>query len=327
MMKSLLLWLTRRLPEPRVIYDREGGSPYLSRWYLLRRRPPDHEDLKGQAVQDDVGRSRRFDLYLHQFHRSDDDLTLHNHPWSWALSFVLCGGYSEERRVGDDVVRRKVWPFTFNFIRGEDYHRVDLFRQDAWTLFLVGPKVTTWYFWDRVRKVRSEWFKFIGNKRYGSDAEWESDVRDIDSLLEEAKKTVRVILDKAGHHEIACTVQWSEAKVSAFTRTDFVSRGEEVIEVKSDVFLNKAAWPHHRHHERQSVLKHEAAHVILHHEDRRGHGHCEKFYAVLRSLGGNDAGSFDPDFRDRVYLRFGFDEYVHPEDEVVEGDARVESIA
>lgn len=182
MMRPFLFWLTRRLEAPRVIYDREGGTPYLSRWYLIGTRRSDDEDLKGQAADDELDadeRRRPFKLFLHRFHRSDDDGALHSHPWTWAVSFVLVAGYSEERRVGDDVIRRRVRPWTINFLRGADYHRVDLVEEDAWSLFLVGPKVSTWFFWDRNTKQRAEWRPFIRAKRgLIPDAGWEPDHRE-----------------------------------------------------------------------------------------------------------------------------------------------------
>lgn len=185
--RNLLLDLVQFLDEPRVIYDRDGVSPYLSRWYLIREKPSDDEALKGQSSSDynadgtpnAAVKARPFDLYLHRFHRSDDDAALHNHPWEWAVSFVLSGGYTEERREGDKVIRRIVRPFSFNFIRGEDFHRVDLVDHDAWSLFLVGRKVDTWYFWDRDRKARMQWRKFIRVKRDNVEPEWEPDQREV----------------------------------------------------------------------------------------------------------------------------------------------------
>lgn len=185
--RNLLLDLVPHLDEPRVIFDREGGSPYLSRWYLLREKPKDDESLKGQSSSDynpdgtpsAAIKSRPFDLYLHRFHRGDDDQALHNHPWSWAVSLILSGGYTEERRVGDKVERRIFRPFSINIIRGDDYHRVDLLDHDCWSLFLVGPKVSTWYFWDRQLKARMQWKKFIEVKRFNVEPEWEPDSRKV----------------------------------------------------------------------------------------------------------------------------------------------------
>lgn len=147
--------------------DREGGSPYLSRFYLLGNRFNNH------GIR--VSRSwLPFSLYLHQFHRSDDDGALHSHPWRWSVSLILSGGYSEERRVGDNVVRRNMRPWSINVICGSDYHRVDLFGCEAWSLFLAGPKVSTWYFWDRSTKMRAHWRAFVDAKRgVIADAGWE----------------------------------------------------------------------------------------------------------------------------------------------------------
>lgn len=184
MMREILTSLSAALPDPRVIFDREGGSPYLSRWYLIGKRPVLDPELPGQQFADQVAVAKRehrlpFNLFLHRFHRSDDDGALHSHPWAWSLSLVLVGGYSEERRQGDSVVRRLIRPGMFNFIRGTDYHRVDLLEYDTWSLFLVGPKASTWYFWDRYTGKRSPWRDFIAFKRgLSNDARWEPDYRE-----------------------------------------------------------------------------------------------------------------------------------------------------
>ena len=151
MIRPLLHRLVRHLPEPRVIYDRAGLSPYLSRWYL-RRHP--RED--GVAV------------FLHCFHRGDDDAELHDHPWRWSFALILSGGYREERRIGtsEHVRVRLVRPGTINVIRGDDYHRVDLLSDEAWSLFVAGPQTgKTWSFWDRVTGAVTPWREFITRKR------------------------------------------------------------------------------------------------------------------------------------------------------------------
>ncbi|MES1164181.1 MAG: hypothetical protein ABUR63_00370 [Verrucomicrobiota bacterium] len=169
---TLLERIVSLLPKPRVIYDREGGSPYLSRWYLLGNR----FDTTGIRI----GRSwLPISLYLHKFHRSDDDGALHNHPWSWSVAMILSGGYREERRVGDQVVVRYLLPFSINIIRGADYHRVDLPGSESWSLFLAGPRVSTWHFWDRNTKMRAHWRAFVEWRRgQRQDAGWESDRRE-----------------------------------------------------------------------------------------------------------------------------------------------------
>lgn len=174
MFRSLLIALTRLIAAPRTIYGREGTDAYLSRWYLIGDRPDEDVGLKGQA---DPNTHRKFNLLLHRFHRSDDDGALHSHPHSWGVSLVLVGGYSEERREGDMVIRRLIKPWRLNFIGKDDYHRVDLIEADAWTLFLVGPRIQTWFFWDRNSHCRAHWLDFIQAKRNGGTPKWEPDSR------------------------------------------------------------------------------------------------------------------------------------------------------
>jgi hypothetical protein len=99
--RNLLLDLSALLPEPRVIYDREGGTPYLSRWYLIRPKPADDPVLKGQSVITD---ERAFDLFLHRFHRSDDDGASQSPGAGRCRSFSRAA--MRERRFGDKVVTK-----------------------------------------------------------------------------------------------------------------------------------------------------------------------------------------------------------------------------
>lgn len=156
-LKSLSRW------EPRVIIDRDGEDPYLTRYYLLGG--PETEGMHGTT-------SKRFGLYLHHFHKGDDAEELHNHPWAWACAYILKGGYSEERRAPNGLVyRRWVRPGELNTLTSKDYHRVDLDPDspDCWSLFLAGPRVQTWGFWDRCTGVFTEWRTFLGINDGGED--------------------------------------------------------------------------------------------------------------------------------------------------------------
>ena len=156
LVRTLLYRLTDRLAEPRVIWDRAGLSPYLSRWYLYGSRPG-------------VERTGPVAVFLHRFHRGDDDMELHSHPWAWSLAIILAGGYKEERRIhafGRSWVTLRTWrPGDINFIRGEDYHRVDLLEDDSWSLFIAGPHAGDWYFWNRHTDETTFWKTFIARKR------------------------------------------------------------------------------------------------------------------------------------------------------------------
>jgi hypothetical protein len=149
----------------RVIMDRDNVTKYMTRWYLTGG-PRDNEDSLFHKLP--------INAFLHHFHRSDNDDALHSHPWKWSLAFILTGGYIEERRMSDDSVRRFFrLPGSFNLIRASDFHRVDLIESDCWTLFIAGPKIDDWYFWDRRSKMRILWKAFLGD----SPGEWELDDR------------------------------------------------------------------------------------------------------------------------------------------------------
>lgn len=173
MIRRLCRLLASGLGRPRVISDGPGKSPYLSRWYILGA--PRMSD--GSQPFDEFGDMRPGaswpswgGLYLHRFHRSDADRELHNHPWRWSVSLILAGGYLEERRGTAGLVERIArLPGDFNWIGHDDFHRVDLIEEDAWTLFLVGPKVSTWGFWDRATGAFKHWRPFLDEKRAARD--------------------------------------------------------------------------------------------------------------------------------------------------------------
>lgn len=166
--------LAKRLPV-RVITGADG-TPYLSR-YTIFNFP---------------GGTRH--LYLHQFHRSDEDIELHNHPWTRSVSLVLSGGYSEERRVDNwrlhregenvdpqrmrfnmrtggalevcdsHVERREIKPGSINVIDADTFHRVELRDGEAWTLFLSGRFTQRWGFWDRNTQTYTDYKTFLQQK-------------------------------------------------------------------------------------------------------------------------------------------------------------------
>lgn len=176
--RTLIAALVAVLPEPRVIKDRAGESPYLSRWYLLGR--PHMADGSSPFVDGnpkvDIIWAKGLGLYLHRFHRSDDDTALHNHPWRWAASLILAGGYREERRKVEQTEDRvgrppgEIEAFDYkpgdvNVLTSETFHRVDLYEGDAWSLFLTGPKFAGWGFWERETGIFTPWREFIARTR------------------------------------------------------------------------------------------------------------------------------------------------------------------
>lgn len=125
-LQKLLSYLKRT-----TIY-RDDNSRYLTRYYIFRK------PLKWLPS-----------IYIHQFHNGDKDLELHSHPWSLSLSFILKGSYLEEYRIGNKVFSRIKNPGNFNLISKDRFHRVDLITNEVWTLFISGPKVGSWGFWNR----------------------------------------------------------------------------------------------------------------------------------------------------------------------------------
>jgi len=133
MMLRFLHWLSSKLRVRRIFG--EDGTLYLERFKLFGWMPGD---------------SRRypFSIYLHRFHRPDLDDAPHSHPWKWAFSIILAGGYWEARPIEHGATElRPLRAGSTNFLRDDSFHLVtQLVGRETWTLFIVGPKTSSWGF-------------------------------------------------------------------------------------------------------------------------------------------------------------------------------------
>lgn len=160
MLLKLIHFLASRL-DVREIKGRSGDTVYLYRYRIFGWLPGD--------------KPKRYGLYLHRFMRPDDDEHLHSHPWDYAVSLVLAGGYTEERfpetcsvcdnpKDGKHRVRRVIRPGRLNILRGEAFHRVsELHGRETWTLFFVGPKRASWGFFVPGRGVVN-WKEYLDER-------------------------------------------------------------------------------------------------------------------------------------------------------------------
>lgn len=156
MILRLLHWLSARLWLRRI--TAEDGALYLDRYWIhgwmpehIWTPPPNkytsHRMLRPRPKR---AAGSSWGLYLHHFRSPDLDRAPHSHPWRWAVSLVLAGGYTEERldTATGELTTRRVRPLSMNFLRRDTYHVVtELHGRETWTLFLVGPKSSSWGFW------------------------------------------------------------------------------------------------------------------------------------------------------------------------------------
>jgi hypothetical protein len=170
---------------PRVITG-GGDAPYLTKHRVFDQGERAARAKYGARLDDpmsltsaelrDVDRIMRsgWRVHLHQFHRSDEDRELHNHPWRWGASLVLAGGYIEVLRVRaqaggfarDRVLQRPVLPGSINRLKADTFHRVELLERDCWTLFASGPVVQSWGFWSLATGRYTPWRAFIEAKGF-----------------------------------------------------------------------------------------------------------------------------------------------------------------
>ena len=78
--EAILRWARNREPDFII-----GGheAPYLRRHWLIPR-------------------NRFFNIYVHEFLRSDDDRALHDHPWAFGLRKVDASQYRGSSRQSDE---------------------------------------------------------------------------------------------------------------------------------------------------------------------------------------------------------------------------------
>lgn len=117
--------ITRRPPDVVI-----GGHdrPYLRRWWVIPR-------------------NRFFNVYLHEFLRSDDDRALHDHPWA-NCSVLLRGAYTEHTIQAGGIHAAEVFDAGSVHVRlsGTIAHRIELHEGPCWTLFITGPRYRQWGF-------------------------------------------------------------------------------------------------------------------------------------------------------------------------------------
>jgi hypothetical protein len=132
---KLIHWLASKLQRRDICG--EDGTLYLQRFRVLGWMPGSSWRLP-------------FSIYLHRFARADLDDAPHSHPWAWAFSLVLHGGYLEMRANGADRSERSwrwLMPLSMNWLWSDTYHVVTTIKPETWTLFIVGPKAKSWGFW------------------------------------------------------------------------------------------------------------------------------------------------------------------------------------
>ena len=104
------------------------GDDYLRRWFVIPR-------------------NRVFNIYAHQFLRSDDDRALHDHPW-WNASILLDGEYVEHTiPQGGVQVRTLYGAGDIKLRTAKAAHRVELVDgKPCISLFITGPRLREWGF-------------------------------------------------------------------------------------------------------------------------------------------------------------------------------------
>lgn len=118
---------------PHTNIYRESDVLYLTRFYLLGG-----PRIGAQPWW------RRWNLYLHVFHVSDDPVP-HSHPWN-GYSLILNGKYFEWRWENGKRSGRYYKRGQINRLATNTFHYVLLETPRVWTLFLAGPRRQSWGF-------------------------------------------------------------------------------------------------------------------------------------------------------------------------------------
>lgn len=154
-----------RTPDLTRLITRENNLPYLWRYYFDERKKKASDSLLLRPEEKDI-EGGDFGIFVHRFVASDTPWEVHNHPWAWSVSLILAGAYREIKytwkprlvaasidshrhiaEVGLTNRREAVFsPFDINTIDYHDAHRVELIGKECWTLFVHGPRKSTWGF-------------------------------------------------------------------------------------------------------------------------------------------------------------------------------------
>lgn len=127
--KLLQRWALRimRSRSPDFIVGTEA-DPYMLRWYAIPR-------------------NKLFNIYLHEFVRSNDPRALHDHPWV-NLSIIVQGCYVEHTIAAGGIHRRIEYSAGTLRLRSPFFaHRVEIAPGTRpRTIFITGPVLRQWGF-------------------------------------------------------------------------------------------------------------------------------------------------------------------------------------
>ena len=128
-MRWLARWVYGRLVPTGRPPDFVVGEAQMRRWWMIPRNPI-------------------FNIYLHQFMRSDDDRALHDHMYV-NLSLLLAGEYIEHTIAAGGVGHHM--SYRAGALRARlphTAHRIELpaGAEPCWSLFITGPRMREWGF-------------------------------------------------------------------------------------------------------------------------------------------------------------------------------------
>ncbi len=157
LVRAIVSWCTAR---GRYVDYVHAGRTYMRRYILTGYRTGDRVQGKWRA--------RLPNLYLHHMCAPDADPCLHDHPWPWAVSWIVLGGYREEiapRTLFTNGMIAERWHRApaLNVIRGTTFHRVAELEQVPLTQRGLGQP------WDRVRTL-GVYTLFLAGPRAGNKA-------------------------------------------------------------------------------------------------------------------------------------------------------------
>jgi len=126
----------------KVIRD-DKGVPFLYRYHIL------------MLTKNGPG------ICIHRFVKSDPDRGFHDHPWSYACSWILSGEYKERILITDGMSKKQIRDHVFNMsnyqsftrsrfhincLHGKNaFHRVMIDPgKEAWTIFFFTRRSKTW---------------------------------------------------------------------------------------------------------------------------------------------------------------------------------------
>lgn len=119
-----------------------ASAPVVADWLIRRAAKTPHYHLPGYMDRWWLLRLGPLNVRIHHIKRKDLDRHMHDHPWRFARTIILRGGYWEKRKVGDGTLEVLRSEGDTALLRRGQYHAITQVPEGGvWTMFFTWHRV------------------------------------------------------------------------------------------------------------------------------------------------------------------------------------------